>query len=186
MCVCVCVYGEVSCIPAPHPGLKPRPPAVGVWCPKHWLARTHARRTLRSFLMVPMPSLGVRAHWLRNTLMLRQQREGHFPVTSRELNSFRIQAHTIGTPQGLAYTHRITLYVIRTRTVWISPRESPGAHSTPDYGLRKKRPTRPLGGRRNSRDRPALIGPQSCPSERGTGLLGAGGRVFSGVEYGHW
>ena len=135
------MYGEVSCIPAPHPGLKPRPPAVGVWCPKHWLARTHTRRTLSSFLMVPMPSLGVRAHWLRNTLMLGQQREGHFPVTSCELNSFRIQAHTIGTPQGLAYTHRITLYVICTRTVWISQRESPGAHSTPDYGLRKKRPT---------------------------------------------
>ena len=91
--------------------------------------------------MVPMPSLGVRAHWLRNTLMLGQQREGHFPVTSCELNSFRIQAHTIGTPQGLAYTHRITLYVICTRTVWISQRESPGAHSPPDYGLRKKRPT---------------------------------------------
>ena len=27
------------------------------------------------------------------------------------------------------------------RTVWISPPESPGAHSTPDYGLRKKRQT---------------------------------------------
>ena len=121
MCVCVCAracvrtharaHGEACCIPAPQPEIEPRPPAVGVWCPNHWRARTHTPRTLSSLPMVPMPSPGVTVHWLRNKLMLGQQREGHFPVTSCELNSFRIQAHTKDTSQGLAYTHQITLCV---------------------------------------------------------------------------